>query len=268
MGKFIHTVMFLAVYCFLPMKEACATPTTYIWTPSTDIQPYGKVHLGADFYFPLKRHDRFGTPLHVMQVYGPTVSLLSDNPRENLLGRIWFPLGQIMAETGFDYKQGYGPALDAHPWYFHGKLGVRENAWFRNMPALAAGVYDVGISRGLTDNNLWYVRAAKTFSASGLSLGRFSAGYFSGNDRLLLDRSGIRDNTGWMLAWDRSITEISDRLWVAVDYQGTQSGYGALNFGFSWLFVPGVSAILGYDRFNNSNIQNIVTLQIDIDLGL
>jgi hypothetical protein len=267
MKRYWCIIICLAIWCIVfHAQDVFATPTTLIWTPSTDIQPYGKVHLNADFYFPLKSHDRFKTPLHVQQVYGPTVSLLSDKPEENLLGKIWLPLGQIGAETGFDYKKGFGPALDSHPWYFHRKLAVRENAYFRNMPALAIGIYDVGIKENLTNNNVWYVRAAKTFSASGLSLGRFSAGYFSGNDHLLLNRSGLRDNTGLMLAWERSMPEISDRLWLCVDFQGTQSGYGALNFGFSWIFVPGVSAIFGFDRFNNPNIQNTLTLQLDIDL--
>ena len=68
--------------------SAYATPTTHIWTPSTDIQPYGKIHITADYYFPTAPRDDAGNRTFVQQVYGPTFSLLSDKPEENLLGRL------------------------------------------------------------------------------------------------------------------------------------------------------------------------------------
>ena len=50
------------------------------------------------------------------------------------------------------------------------------------------------------------------------------------------------------------MSEISDKLWLCVDYQGTQSGYGAINYGFAWKFTNNVSAIVGYDIYNNRNL--------------
>jgi len=244
---------------------AFATPTTYIWTPSTDIQPYKKIHLGADVYIPEKSRDRNGNELYVQQVYGPTFSLLSDKSEENLLGKLWSPLGKIMAETGFDYKKGFGPALDKWPVYFHFKLGVPEDAYFKHMPAVAAGLYDMGYKRHKTDNNVFYARAAKNITVGKINLGRFSAGYFNGNGRLLRDEDDSRDNSGVLLAWDRVIPEISDRLWLCVDYQGTHSSYGALNVGFSWKFADNVSAIIAYDIYNNRNLKDTITFQLDID---
>lgn len=242
-----------------------ATPTTLIWSPSTDIQPYKKVHINADIYAPTKKKDKLGNRAYVQQVYGPTFSLLSDVPENNLLGKLWSPLGKIMAETGFDYKKGYTSALDVWPWYFHFKVAVPEDAYFKYMPAFAVGGYDLGIKHNKTNYNLWYLRGAKTLSIGKFSLGRFSAGYFNGNAKLLRDKNGERDQQGALIAWERVISEISDKLWLCVDYQGTQSSYGSINYGFSWKWTNNISTILGYDVYNNDNLRNTVTFQLDMD---
>lgn len=258
-------VIRIAVFCLLGFGLAHATPSTHIWTPSTDIQPYGKVHVTADTYSPTTKKDSSGQRLHAQQVYGLTFSLLSDKPEENLLGKIWSPLGKIMAETGFDYKKGFGAVLDTYPWYFHLKAGVPEDAYFKNMPAIAAGVYDVGTKSDITDNNVGYIKLAKTFFLGSLNLGKFSAGYFGGNPRLLLDKNGYKDKHGPMFAWERTMSEISDKLWLCVDYQGTQSAYGALNLGFAWTLTKDVSFIVGYDIYNNRNLTDTVTFQLDVN---
>ena len=61
------------------------------------------------------------------------------------------------------------------------------------------------------------------------------------------------------------MTEISDKLWVAVDYQGTKSSYGTLNLGFSYKFSDNTSLLAGYDIFNNRDLANTYTVQVDID---
>ncbi|MDD5167061.1 MAG: hypothetical protein PHQ57_06730 [Candidatus Omnitrophica bacterium] len=260
----ILIALLISGLCFFNL--AYATPTTLIWTPSTDIQPYGKIHLNIDNYTPIQSRDRNGNKLYVQQVYGPTFSLLSDKPEDNLLGKLWSPLGKIMTETGFDYKKGFGPLLDKWPVYFHFKFGVPEDAYFKHMPGFAIGAYDMGYKHNYTDYNVWYLRGAKTISIGKFNLGRFSAGYFNGNARLLRNKNGDRDNIGPMFAWERTMSEISDKLWLCIDYQGTQSSYGALNFGFSWKFTKNISAIVGYDIYNNPNAKNTITFQLDIDL--
>jgi len=259
---FIINIMF----CVMGYTLSYATPSTLIWTPSNDIKPLKALHIDADNYSPLRKKDSNGNKLYVQQVYGLEAGLLPDSAEDNLLGVIWPPLGKIMAETGFDYKKGWGSALDTWPWYFNFKIGVGEGAYFKYMPAFAAGIYDAGIKQNKNNYNVWYFRFAKTISAGKLNLGRFSAGYFNGNPKLLLDKNGERDNAGVMVAWDRTISEISDKLWFCVDYQGSQSAYGALNLGFSWKFTDKISAIIGYDIYNNPNSINTVTFQLDIDL--
>ena len=75
------------------------------------------------------------------------------------------------------------------------------------------------------------------------------------------------DEKGVLLSWDRTMTEISDKLWLAVDYQGSKSALGALSFGASWAFAKNVSVILGYDVYNNKKVagQNTATIQVDIN---
>lgn len=264
-------------FCALTFTLAYATPSTHIWAPSTDIQPYKKTHITSDFYFPhsgkTTNSDNYDQHNYVLQVYGLTFSLLSDKPEENLLGKIWSPLGKIIGETGFDYKKGLGSSLDTYPWYFHFKFGIPEGGYSRftcplgsmKSPAFAFGAYDIGTRSNKTNYNVWYFKGAKSLSIGKLELGKVSAGYFSGNPKLLTDKNSFRDNHGPMLAWERTMCEISPKLWVAVDYQGTQSGYGAMNYGFAWAFTPDISVILGYDAYNNRNLADTITFQVDIN---
>jgi len=272
MRRITKQKVFILIFAFyiLRLGFVYATPSTHIWAPSTDIQPYKKIHITADTYTPTTSKgtsaDNYDQHNYVQQVYGLTFSLLSDKPEENLFGKFWSPLGKIMAETGFDYKKGFGSFYDSTPWYFNFKFGIPEDAYFKNMPAFAIGSYDMGTRSHRTNYNVWYLKGAKTIALGKLNLGRFSAGYFNGNGSLLRDKNSLRDNVGPMLAWERTMSEISDRLWVCVDYQGTQSSYGAINYGFAWKFTDNVSAIVGYDIYNNRNLTDTVTFQVDIEL--
>jgi len=208
-----------------------------------------KIHVTADTYTPTTKKatdaNNYDQHNHVQQVYGLTFSLLSDKPEENILGKLWTPLGKVMAETGFDYKKGFGSFYDSNPWYFHFKFGVPEDAYFKNMPKFAIGGYDLGTRSHRTNYNVWYLKGGKTVMIDKLNLGVLSFGLFKGNGRLLRDKNGLRDDRGILACWERVMSEISDKLWLAVDYQGTQSSYGALNFGFAWNLTKDISFNLG-----------------------
>lgn len=261
--------LIVLAFCILSFHSLYATPSTLIWAPSTDIQPYGLIHAGYDLYVPTTAKgtnaDNYDQHNYCLQDWGLTFSLLSDKPENNLLGKVWSPLGKVMAETGFDYKKGLGSFYDSTPWYFHFKLGLPEGAYLQDMPAVAFGAYDMGTRANRTNNNVWYGRIAKTLNIGKLNLGRFSGGYFVGNGRLLRDKNGKRDNAGAMIAWERIMSEISDKLWLCLDYQGTQSAYGALNAGFAWSFTKNISALLAYDIYNNRNLTDTITLQLDVN---
>ncbi|MCX5714545.1 MAG: hypothetical protein NT033_07035 [Candidatus Omnitrophica bacterium] len=64
MPKF-KILLFSFILLVLGFTFSYATPTTLIWTPSTDIQPYGKVHLNLDTYTPVKGKDHNDNRLYV-----------------------------------------------------------------------------------------------------------------------------------------------------------------------------------------------------------
>jgi hypothetical protein len=228
-------------------QQAGATATTLIWAPSTDIQVFKKVHLTSDFYVPTENNSDGSKALTITNL-GLTAGVL--------------PFKKLNAEVGFDHKSGTG--VDNYPMYFNTKVGIPEEAYGKLFPGLVAGIYDVGTKADKTDFNVWYFRAGKTISVKDFSLGRFSAGYFQGNAQLLT-YNGKESNEGVLIGWDRAVPEISDRLWFCVDYQGSKSAYGAMNVGFSYKVAENVYALFGYDIYNNKDLANTFTAQIDID---
>lgn len=224
---------------------AYATPSTQIWIPSTDIQAFKKMHLGIDTY--IKTQSRDGTKEPTVTNLGLTAGVL--------------PFEKIQMEVGIDIRD-FGGTLDTtYPFLFNAKLGIPESALFKDSPAFAVGGYDFGTKDNVTDYNIVYALVAKTFG----KLGRLSGGYYSGNDNLLLDINGNKDNDGVLLSWDRTMSEISDKLWAAIDYQSGDNSYGAFSFAFSWKFAPNVSIIFGYDIYNESTYKPTATIQLDVD---
>jgi hypothetical protein len=142
------------------------------------------------------------------------------------------PFEKFQGEIGVDYLYMGDSNYDNHPIYFNAKIGLPEDALFKGSPAVAFGAYNFGLKKDLTNYNIVYGLIAKTIPV----LGRLSAGYYTGNDKLLVDENLKKANKGVLLSWDRTMTEISDKLWLAVDYQGGENYLGALSFGASWAF--------------------------------
>ncbi len=252
--------------CGLVATAAMATPSTQIWIPSTDIQPYKTLHLNIDSYVRTKANSN-GANDPPMYLVGPTVGVL--------------PFEKIQAEVGFDLMYGgtnTAAGLDKDPLYFHAKIGTPEDSLFKYSPAIAVGGYNFGTKKGEvqngvytkngTDANIYYGLVARTLPV----IGRLSVGYYGLNRKssvaTVYDGNGTKgDDSGVLLSWDRTMTEISDKLWVAVDYQGGKNAYGATSFGASWAFAKNVSVILGYDVYNNKDRagQNTATVQVDIN---
>lgn len=231
------TLLIAAALLFAGATSALATPSTQIWIPSTDIQKVGTFHLGIDNYVAAEGE---GTvPLYVL---GLTAGVI--------------PSEIIQAEVGVDYFAGLGDTADDTPYYFNAKVGTPEGSLFAGSPALAVGGYNFGTESDVTNLNIVYGLAAKTLPV----VGRFSIGYFTSNEDVVGD-----DNSDILASWDRTLTEISPKLWAAVDYQGGESALGALSFGLSWAFADNVSVIAGYDIYNNSALNDTFTTQLDIN---
>ena len=250
--KSLKLVAVAAALVAVASSSAMATPSTQIWIPSTDVQAYKTVHLGIDNYLRTERKDDGSRDPNLYDL-GLTAGVL--------------PFEKVQLEVGVDYM-AYGTAYDNYPLYLNAKLGTPENSLFKNSPALAIGGYNFGTNSNSgsalrTDQNIVYALAAKTLPV----VGRLSVGYFTGNDKVLLDENGKKQNDGILLSWDRTISEISDNLWAAVDYQGGNSAMGALSFGVAWSFSKNVSLIVGYDIYNNDKIagKNTFTTQLDIN---
>jgi hypothetical protein len=239
--------IFALMLCLAPLA-AYATPSTQIWIPSTDVQKYKSVHLNVDNYVSSEK-ETSGSWKAPLLVIGPTVGVL--------------PYEKVQAEAGFDLMRA-GLAADSDPLYLHAKVGTPEGSVFSGSPALALGGYNFVTKKDVTDQNIVYGLAAKNVG----KLGRFSAGYYAGNDKVLLDENGDKENSGLLLSWDRTISEVSDKLWSAVDYQGGDSALGALSFGFAWSFSPNTSVIFGYDVYNNNKIAGADTFTVQLDINL
>jgi hypothetical protein len=248
--KKIYVMMSLVLLC---SAAAFATPSTQIWIPSTDIQPFKKVHFGFDQYIKARPIDETSREPNVIN-NGITAGVL--------------PFEKVQMEVGIDMRHYGVEPYDSAPVYFNAKLGVPEDGLFTYSPAIAVGGYDFGTKKYAadagwgSDYNIVYGLLAKTIGKAG----RFSVGYYQGNDKLLLDKNGKADETGVLASWDRTIAEISDKLWLAVDYMGGENAYSALSYGFAWKFAPNVGVIFGMDKYNNENYKPTYTVQVDIDL--
>jgi hypothetical protein len=250
MKKFLIT---LIITFFINTEFSYSTPSTQIWIPSTDFQKWKSLHLGLDNYFRSTKIE--GVRGAGIYDIGLTTGLL--------------PFEKLQGEIGIDYLSMGDSYYDDHPFYINAKIGFPENAIFKGSPALALGAYNFGLKKDLTNYNIVYGEIAKTIPV----LGRISVGYYTGNGKVLVDENLKKSNNGLLLSWDRTMSEISDKLWFAVDYQGGKNYLGSLNFGASWSFSKNVSVIFGYDIYNNkkayynTNNQNAnsFTAQVDIN---
>jgi hypothetical protein len=273
MKKMIRASILAMTLTLAATGMALATPSTQIWIPSTDIQPYKTLHLGIDNYFRASGVAKGSTATrdwNVMDI-GLTAGVL--------------PFEKLQMEVGIDYLTIAGDPNDNHPVFGNFKIGTPEESLFNYSPAIAVGMYNIGPTQsgapaGTLSNaaatvcgqNIVYGLVAKTLPAIGPvpSLGRISAGGYYGSKRALVDTrldDSKAQNTGVLISWDRTMSEISDKLWMAVDYMSGNNVNGAVNVGLSWAFAKNVSVIFGYDIYKEKALagNNTFTTQLDIN---
>jgi hypothetical protein len=246
-------LVIFVVLSVLKVEILLSTPSTQLWIPSTDFQAWKTMHLGIDNYIRMSNIN--GVRGAGMFDAGFTTGLL--------------PFKKFQGEIGVDYLYMGDSNYDNHPFYFNAKFGFPESALFKGSPAIALGAFNFGLKNNLTNYNIIYGEIAKTLPI----IGRLTVGYYNGNEKILVDENMKKANSGILLSWDRTMTEISDKLWFSVDYQGGKNYLGALNLGASWAFSKNVSVIVAYDIYNNKNAyyntsnQNANTLTTQLDIN-
>lgn len=207
---------------------AMATPATQIWIPSPDVKGFKDVHVDIDYYGRYSNKENAGVNMYDIGL-GFGVS----------------PFENVKLEIGADFLKTQA-GLDSHPFYFNAKLGTPEDAFgIKGMPAVAVGIYNMGTYKDSDTNtmqNISYGLVGKTFPV----IGRLSAGGYYGSESAL----GKNANTGVLASWDRTMSEVSDKLWLAVDYMSGNNYNGALSVGGSWAFTKNVSLLVGTVFFN------------------
>ena len=231
---------------------AMATPSTQIWIPSTDAKDFKNIHIDIDNYtrFSSKADPATGVGTNIYNI-GLSAGVL--------------PLENLKLEVGADYLKQDVKDYDDHPLYFNAKLATPEGAFgIKELPAFAVGGFNFStVSSNLTQQNIVYGLIAKTLPV----VGRLSLGGYNGAEKAL----GHKTNTGLMASLDRNMPEISDKLWLAVDYMSGNNANGEVSVGGSWTFSKQISLIVGAVFFNP--LQEVkyggkpaLTTQIDISL--
>lgn len=241
---------------------ANATPSTTYWTPATsDVQPYRVWHIGIDNYFTIARKTNKGD---LATDVGLTVGVL--------------PYEKLQLEIGIDW---FEPTTD--PLFFNAKLGTPEGALFNGSPALNIGIFNVGTDSkdstedgdGRTDYNILHVMVGKTLPSN---LGRIHVGAYSGNKKTLVDENGEKENTGFMIGYDKGFMPAKDdkgeyNKWVfAADWATGDNAIGGGGFGIYHYFTRNISLLTGPVWFNepivaigNAEIDWVWTTQLDIN---
>jgi hypothetical protein len=231
---------------------AFATPSTTYWTPATtDIQPFGILHIGVDNYFTVFKKAKNGGSSFATDV-GLTIGVL--------------PFEKLQMEVGVDLNEPTD-----HPISFNAKLGTPEDSLFKWSPALNVGIFNVGTKKDFTNQNIVFGLVGKTIP----TLGRLFAGTYIGNGRTLVDKHGDRENKGFMIGFDRGFFPAKDKegneykkLVLAADYASGKNSIGGGGVGLYYYFTKDISLLTGPVWFNEKEINGKWkwTLQLDINL--
>jgi len=238
LGRILAAACAVAV---LTSSVAMATPSTQIWIPSPDVKGFKDIHIDIDNYMRFSPKPDAGPNYYNV---GLSAGVL--------------PLENVKLEVGIDMLMTSlqnDNTFDNHPFYFNAKLGTPEDAFgIKGLPAFAVGAYNLGtydkpekFVGNSTRQNIAYGLVGKTFPV----IGRLSAGGYYGSKRALaFNGVETKNNTGVLASWDRSMPEISDKLWLAVDYMSGNNFNGEISVGGSWAFSKQVSLIVGAVFFN------------------
>ncbi len=211
------------------------TPSTTYWTPcTTDIQAPNKWHLTYDTYFPIRKPSQAAFPVTIGLTYGVRLDR------------------KLQMEAGFDWLES-----TRFPLLFNAKIGYLEGALGPNAPALQIGFFNWGTKSRVMNQNCIHIITGKTIKG----LGRVHFSYYRGNRASL----GGRDQTGFMIGWDRWI--VPGKFMLAGDYATGKNAIGGGGVGLYIFFTENIDLLVGPVWFNDGTINGKWkwTFQIDIN---
>jgi hypothetical protein len=240
-----RTAGILVALILAKAASAWSTPSTAYWTSAnTDVQPSGVWHIGVDNCFAVSRQSLSPSPSSLPTDVGITAGIL--------------PGDSLRMEIGVDalYPSEY-------PYGFNAKIGVLEGVLFDSAPGASLGVFNVGTKRGATDYNVLYLVLGKTLPRR---LGRIHVGAYSGNADILVSSSGEKENTGWMIAYDRPI--LRDRISFVADYMSGENVLGGGGAGINLSLTPDLGILLGPVWFNDRGWNGDMKWSLQVDINL
>jgi hypothetical protein len=217
----------------LASSSALAYYTGQINIPSTDAKTLKEVSIGINNYARFSSAADAGA--NTLDI-GVTTGVL--------------PFEKVKLEVGVDYAtSGVGPTGvgSPYPFTYNAKLATVEDALVTGMPAFAVGGFALGTIDAQNPANIMYALTARTLPV----VGRISVGGYKGDKDAL---NGDKNNVGLLASWDRTIAEVSDKLWLGVDFMSGNNSFGGIGIGGSWAFSKQVSLLGGVTFYNEQEL--------------
>ncbi|MEW5946057.1 MAG: hypothetical protein AB1742_07660 [bacterium] len=215
-----------------------------------DVQPAGVWHVTYDTYSTRRVGEDFSTDLGL--TYGFKLS------------------GDVGMEVGVDWL-----SRTTYPFYFNAKAGIAEGALSSGSPGIGLGIFNVGTKKGDaaagiggTNQNVIHVELGKTFGDV-----RLHAGYYNGNDNILVSSTGAKEDDGFMIAFDYGFEPVEDadgsynKYILAGDWASGDNLLGGGGVGLFWFFTRNASLLMGPVWFNDQGLNGKMkwTTQLDVN---
>jgi hypothetical protein len=249
-------VLLLVAALMLVPSLAGATPSTTYWAPSTaNCQAFRVPHVTYDTYFgkgPAAGGP--GAPNYPIDV-GLTMGVL--------------PAKKLQGELGFDLL-----LPSQVPLYVNAKLCTPESSLFDGSPAISAGIYNLGFTKGVTDYDVLYLMLQKSLPRGGY----VGAGVYHGlSEALFTNSDGRLVRTGALLGFFSPDIPVGvkglKKLNLTADVQTGKNVLGAGGAGVYVYFTDTISLLTGPIFFFDKALQPggrrmLWTFQLDVDIPL
>ncbi|WP_242392996.1 hypothetical protein [Anaeromyxobacter oryzisoli] len=237
----------LAMAVALTPAATTATPTKLFRAPSPGVQPFAVPRLAYDTYFWPGSNEVASYPVTL----GVTSGVL--------------PLEKLRLEVGLDVIV---PTRD--PLSLNAKLGTPEGAMFAGSPAVAVGLYEIGVTSATALDVVYAVAGKRT------QFGAFAVGGYVGTGRLLRSSSGAVHRAGVLAGVALPPIAVGrpwlQRVQVRWDVVTGRNVIGATGGGLAFVFLPSLSALIGPVVFFDpaqqpGGVSWLWSVQLTVDLG-